>query len=260
MRRVSTALVALTAAAALVLVAAPAWAGRDDGRSFDVSPNTVKQGGSIRFKGTARRCKYGDPVRIELRGARSGALYKTWEFSANKKRGFNRLRKVPKNIPVGSYKVVAYCNDRLVGRDFLKVRKYPWKKSDALNVSHNMARAGDTITLTGDECPTRKPAASFDGRPLALNVDRRAKDAGFTATAEIPREAIPGKHQLKAGCDAGSAGTTELQVLDADNTQTAAARRAFEPEPSTNLAVWAGLFAGIALLVASLGITRRRRS
>jgi hypothetical protein len=76
----------------------------------------------------------------------------------------------------------------------------------------------------------------------------------------VPRGTAPGKHQLYAGCDAGSAGTTELNVLDPDSTDTAAETRPFAPQPSSELAMWAGLFAGLSLLVASVVLTTRRRS
>jgi hypothetical protein len=53
---------------------------------------------------------------------------------------------------------------------------------------------------------------------------------------------------------------TELNVLDPPATESAAARKAFGSKPVSNLAIRASLLAGLALLVASLGIGRRSRS
>ena len=41
--------------------------------------------------------------------------------------------------------------------------------------------------------------------------------------------------------------------------QPAAAKLVFGTQPPSGLALWAALFAGIAVLVASVGITTRRR-
>ena len=73
----------------------------------------------------------------------------------------------------------------------------------------------------------------------------------------IPATATPGGHTLWAGCDAGSAGTTELQVLE--GSQPAAARMQFGAQPPSGLALWLGLFSGVAVLVASVAVTTRRR-
>ena len=117
--------------------------------------------------------------------------------------------------------------------------------------------AGQAVTVRGTKCPTGQPTASLDGQRVDLAVNRGADGKGFTATATIPASATPGKHTLWAGCDAGSAGSTTLHVLEA--AEPAAARLVFGAQPPTDLALWAGLFSGVAVLVASIGITTRRR-
>ena len=64
-------------------------------------------------------------------------------------------------------------------------------------------------------------------------------------------------HTLAAGCEAGSAGTTVLHVSEA--AEPAAAKLVFGTQPPSDLALWAALFSGVAVLVASIGITARRR-
>jgi hypothetical protein len=88
-----------------------------------------------------------------------------------------------------------------------------------------------------------------------------SKKKGFEAEATIPRGTAPGKHKLYAGCDAGSSGTTELNVLDPDDIESAAVtRQPYGPQPPSELALWAGLVAGFAVLIASVLLTGRRRS
>ena len=117
--------------------------------------------------------------------------------------------------------------------------------------------AGQVVTVRGTKCPTGQPTASLDGQQVDLAVNRGANGKGFTATATIPASATPGTHTLSAGCEAGSAGSTTLHVLEA--AEPAAAHLVFGAQPPTDLALWAGLFSGVAVLVASIGITTRRR-
>ena len=128
-----------------------------------------------------------------------------------------------------------------------------------MRADHSVVKPGQKVRLSGDDCPDGIASASLDGAPVALKVAH--EDGGFTATATLPRGTAPGKHQLYAGCDAGSSGTTELNVLDPDSTDTAAdVHQPFGSQPSSDLAMWAGLFAGLSLLVASAVFTTRRRS
>jgi hypothetical protein len=335
MRRVSTALVALTAATALVVAAAPALgAPPKKSRSFNVQPRTVRAGqevkvwgkgcgrrahvriylggvkidtdradrkgrfvdfveipdsadpgrhrmkascsgrglGSViirvigsRFSVSPRTVKAGQKIRVSGSGCRPGAdvviraFGKKFKRHANERGKFSTKILVPVKTERGFYKVSARCGKRFLGSKIIRVKsEYPLHDGDSLNVSRQVVSAGQAITVSGDHCPSRLPVASLDDQSLALNVDQTAKGEGFTATAAIPSSAIPGKHKLQAGCDAGSAGTTELHVLDPATTESAATRQAFGAQPLSNLAMWAGLFAGLALLVASVGITRRR--
>jgi hypothetical protein len=338
MRRVTTALVALTAAAALVVTAAPALAQSNRGRSFKVKPTTVRAGQEVKvwgkgckkgrrahvkiylggvkigedkadrkgqfvgkveipdsadegrhrmkascsgrglgsvhinvkrahFSVSPRKVKAGHKITVSGRGCKPGsrvvikAFGRTFRgFNANERGRFSIKIRVPVTTERGFYKVSARCGRKHLGSKTIWVKSdYPLHDGDSLNVSRNVVPAGQAITVSGDHCPSRLPVASFDGQPLAIDIDHKAKGEGFTGTATIPSTALPGKHQLDAGCDAGSAGTTELHVLEPAGGELAAARVKFGPQPPSDLAMWAGLFAGLTLLVASLGVTRRRR-
>ena len=164
-------------------------------------------------------------------------------------------------IPGGAHdsqEVSARCHGKFVGvKIIIIVIVYPTQQSQ-VSADRTAVPAGQRVTLRGTSCPTGQPTASLDGKLIGLKVDHSAKGAGFKATATIPASANPGKHTLWAGSDAGSAGTTELQVLE--GSRPAAAKMEFGAQPPRDLALWLGLFSGIAVLVASVAITARRRS
>ena len=151
----------------------------------------------------------------------------------------------------------ARCHGKFVGSQLIDVTpSYP-AQQNLLTTDRTAVPAGQAVTISGTKCPTGKPSATLDGQRLNLAVNRSANGTGFTATATIPASATPGKHTLSASCEAGSSGTTVLHVSEA--AQPAAAKLVFGTQPPSGLALWAALFSGIAVLVASVGITTRRR-
>jgi hypothetical protein len=217
---------------------------------FNVVETTVAPGDAITV--TGRGCRPGSLVTIKLDHRAIG------HDRVNGKGKFSATVQVPGNTSEGTHTVSARCHGRFVGSQRIQViEPYP-TPLNLLTTDRSAVPAGQVVTVSGTKCPTGHPMASLDGQPVNLNVARSIKGKGFTATATIPSTAATGKHTLWAGCDAGSSGTTQLHVLDA--AEPAAARLAFGPRPPSDLAMWAGLFAGIALLVASVGITTRRRS
>jgi hypothetical protein len=218
--------------------------------SFDVSPDTVVAGDRVHADGNG--CKRYASVKIKLDGKVIA------RFLADRHGNFDRSVRIPRRTRPGRHVVSAYCNGRFIGADGIRVKRRYHQDHDQINSDQSVVEVGHTVTLTGDNCPDRQPSASLDGTPVKLISTSNGK--GFTAKAAIPHNTAPGKHKLWAGCDAGSAGTTELQVLDADSTETAADYQAFGSEPMSDLAIWAGVVAGIALLLASVGVGLRRRS
>jgi hypothetical protein len=95
-----------------------------------------------------------------------------------------------------------------------------------------------------------------------MNASRKGK--GFTATAVIPKGTPAGLHKFRAGCEGGSRGDTNLYIEDEEDEggypwDEQNASQASGTQRSSDLAMWAGLFVGIALLVASTLVTTRRR-
>jgi hypothetical protein len=216
---------------------------------FNVTPRSVKAGRSITVRGNL--CKPGSYVTIKLGTELIG------EDRANGKGNFIGAHRIPSDTPEGVYSVSARCHGKFVGSQLIEVKPdYPAQES-LLTTDRTAVPAGQAVTISGTKCPTGKPSATLDGQRLNLAVNRSAGGKGFTATATIPATATPGKHTLSAECEAGSSGTTVLHVSEA--AEPAAAKLVFGTQPPSDLALWAALFSGIAVLVASIGITTRRR-
>jgi hypothetical protein len=217
---------------------------------FSVRPRTVEPGGHITVSGSGCPAKVWFVVRLDGEVVESGRTSSGGRFVVGVDIPDNASEDVP-------HRVSARCHGEFVGSQLIEVvDTYPTQQS-LLTTDRTAVPAGQSVTVSGTKCPTGQPAASLDGRPVALNLNRSVKGEGFTATVTIPAAATQGRHTLWAGCDAGSAGTTELQVGNA--TEPAAARMAFGPPPLGNLTLGASLFAGIAFLVTSVGIGIRRR-
>ena len=220
------------------------------GSRFDVEPRRVEAGELITVSGTL--CKARSYVTIKLNGQIIGTTH------ANARGQFRQQVQVPDDAHGSDNEVSARCHGKFVGvKIIIIIIIYPTAQS-LVSADRTAVPAGQTVTLTGTDCPTGNPTASLDGQQLNLSVDRRAAGKGFTATATIPASASPGRHSLWAGCDAGSAGSTQLQVLE--GAKPAAAKMEFGAQPPSGLALWFGLFSGIAVLIASVAITTRRRS
>ena len=221
--------------------------------SFAVNPSSVAAGQYIVVSGD--NCQVRSRVIIELDGDVLTA------DRANRKGSFSKRVRIPKRTPPGPHDLSVSCGRRFIGSTPIQVLEtYPAPK-DTVSVSQSVVGAGRNVALNGSDCSTRAPVAKLDGQPLAVNVDQNSKGKGFSGTVTIPRGTVPGKHSLYAACDAGSAGTTELQVFDSATTESAADRQPFGGNQSgSNLAIWAGVLVGVALLVASTRIGRRRRS
>jgi hypothetical protein len=217
---------------------------------FNVRPRTVEPGDSVTVRGNL--CEPDSFVTIKLDGENIAT------DRANDLGNFIDAAPIPDDTDEGAHSLSARCHGAFVGSQLIDVEvTYP-ASLNLLTTDRTTVPAGQAVTVSGTKCPTGRPTASLDGQRVDLAVNRGANAKGFTATATIPASATPGRHTLWAGCDAGSAGSTTLHVLEA--AEPAAARLVFGAQPPTDLALWAGLFSGIAVLVASIGITRRRRS
>ena len=227
--------------------------GKDKGkskRSFNVSPDVVTAGDKVWAEGTG--CKRHASVKIRLNG-------KTIKRTHADKHGtFDKGVRIPKGTKKGRHVVSAKCGGRHLGSDGVKVNKVYRQHPDGTYTWGTVVEAGKKLKVRGDDCPDGLPVASLDEAPVALNVVSKSK--GFEAEATIPAGTAPGNHKFYAGCDAGSSSTQELNVLDPEDTDTAASRQALGPQPTSDLAMWAGLFAGLALLVTSVLLTTRRRN
>jgi hypothetical protein len=174
---------------------------------FTVQPRNVEAGDSITVSGS--RCRPGSYVTIKL-GARL-----IGDGRVNGRGRFRVRATIPGGTSEDAHRVSARCHGRFVGVQIIVIIiVYPSPQS-LLTTDRTAVPAGQAVTLSGTSCPTGRPMASLDGQPVDLNVDRGANGDGFTASVTIPSTATPGTHTLRAGCEAGSSGTTELHVLNA---------------------------------------------
>jgi hypothetical protein len=114
---------------------------------------------------------------------------------------------------------------------------------------------GQAVTIRGTDCPSGQPSASLDGQRVDLAVQGGAKGKSFTAT--IPASVSLGSQTLRVGCEAGFSRSAQPHVTEA--TEAATDRMTFGTGGLSDLALGAWLFSGVAVLVASVGITSRRR-
>jgi hypothetical protein len=244
MRRLQAVLVAAVVTA-VVFLAVPAEAKT----SLTVRPRVVRAGGYLRIIGGG--CPHGGRVRVYLDNRSIGLAH------ANGHGHFSKKFLVKRKTTNGRHRIRAVCDHGLrLGTRRIRVQPtYPATKNKLVKVSRTRLRAGQALTLRSNDCPGMAPTVSFDGRRLAVKATRLGK--GFTARAVVPRDAAPGRHQLRAACVTGMEGTAELQVLDPagapPTTEAPAGGRA-------GLAVGLATLAGLALVVASLRIGRSRRA
>jgi hypothetical protein len=218
---------------------------------FSVSPRTLEAGDNLTTTGSL--CQAGSLVSVKLDGRVIG--YTRADVDGR----FRKTKVLSSQTTEGRHVISSRCNGLFVGAMSIRVLEaYPSSTSILLTADRSSVPAGQAVTLSGGDCPTGQATASLDGQRLALAASRAAEGKGFTATATIPGDTAPGRHQLWAGCDAGSAGTTELDVLDSATVQNAAAKRAFGPRQDAGAAISFGLLAGAALLAASVAVARRR--
>jgi hypothetical protein len=216
---------------------------------FNVTPRTVEPGDSVTIRGNL--CKPGSYVTFKLDGELIG------DDRANGNGNFIGTARIPDDTDEGAHSVSARCHGKFVGSMLIDVEvTYP-SSLNLLTTDRTTVPAGQAVTIRGTKCPTGRPSASLDGQRVHLAVNSGAKGKGFTATATIPAGVTPGSHTLWAGCEAGSSGSTQLHVTEA--AEPAAARMTFGTGAPSDLALGAALFSGIAVLVASVGFTARRR-
>jgi hypothetical protein len=218
---------------------------------FAVSPDRAPAGSRVTVSGSG--CKPHSKVVIKFDGKKVGST------RADDDGRFSKRVRIPKKAePGGEHFITVRCDDRFLGSKRFTVLEpdYGRGSGDLVTTDRTTVAAGETVTVTGENCPDQTPVAKLDGKTVALTVASQGK--GFTAKAAIPKGTAPGRHQLQAGCDAGSAGTTTLTVLDPEDTVWAGAEKpAADRSPNRDLAIVAGLLAGVAILLASLQLRRR---
>lgn len=215
MRRLPAALVALTAAATLALLASPASAAGGPGASRPTPTRSAlasrsrcgaraagprgmftstwsrpqrplqrhpTQRGGRRFGHRPRQPLQAGFVTIKLGTELIG------EDRANDKGNFIGGHRIPEDTSEGAHSVSARCHAKFVGSQLIDVTpSYP-AQQNLLTTDRTAVPAGQAVTISGTKCPTGKPSATLDGQRLNLAVNRSANGKGFTASSRmVPR-------------------------------------------------------------------------
>ena len=217
------------------------------------------KGGKAKFNVHPRSAKPGDVIHVSGRGC---AIHSTFtitfdstpiESGPTHQGSFATGITIPRSATEGAHTVSGSCS-RPLGSVAVRVRSAYPPRHHGMTVSRTSVPAGQTVTLVNADCPDQAPVATLDGHRVTLAVSRSA--TGMVATATIPRDTVPGLHQLRADCDAGPAGAAELQVLDPAGTTATAASQ--PPARRSAAAVGIAMVAGMVLLLAGFRVGRRR--
>jgi hypothetical protein len=135
---------------------------------FSVRPRTVDQGGHITVSGS------GCPARVTFSVWLNGEVVESGRTSSGGRFvvGVDIPGDASEEEP---HRVSARCNGKYNGSQLIEVvASYPTPHS-LLTSDRTAVPAGQAVTVSGTKCPTGQPAASLDGRPVALNLNHSVR-------------------------------------------------------------------------------------
>jgi hypothetical protein len=195
MRRLPAAVAALTAAAALVLLAVPASAAGT--RTFQIDPDTVRAGQLVKAYG--KGCHARGYVRIYLDGVEIA------NDRADRAGVFVDYVEIPVSADAGEHTMKAGCNGYRLGTAKLVVRKARF------NVRPRNVEAGDSITVRGNLCkPGSYVTIRLDGE--IIGTDHANSAGNFIVRVRIPSDTPEGAHRVSARCHGRFVGSMWIEV------------------------------------------------
>ena len=184
MRRLPAALVALTAAAALALLASPAIAAGGP-RSFKTDAETVRSGQQIKVWG--KGCRSKGYVRVYLNGK------EITNDRAGRAGVFVHFVEIPISTSPGEHSMKAGCNGYRLGTFRIIIR------SARFNVVPRTVEAGDSILVRGNFCKPRSYVTiKLDGE--LIGEDRANNGGNFIGSHRTPSDTSRGAHEVRARC------------------------------------------------------------
>lgn len=196
MRRLPAALVALTAAATLALLASPASAAGGP-RSFTTDADTVRAGQQIKVWG--KGCRSQGYVRIYLNGK------EITNDRADRAGVFVHYVEVPVSTSPGEHSMKAGCNGYGLGSFKLVIR------SARFNVTPRSVEAGDSVTVRGNLCKPGSYVTIKLGNEL-IGEDRANEKGNFIGGHRIPSDTSRKAHSVSARCHAKFVGSQLIDV------------------------------------------------
>jgi hypothetical protein len=213
MRRMSAALVALTAAIALSALSAPAWAAKPASKSLVVSPTKTRAGQTVKVFGGG--CK-GITILIFLIDG------KEFHRGHTKSGDWTYQIKLPADLRSGDHEMRAECKGSSHKpakfhvskgkKDDHKGKGRKHKRSRAsFDVSPDVVTAGDKVWAEGAGCKKFAPVTIwFDGHVAKRTyADRHGT---FDKGVRVPRHAKKGRHVFSAKCGGRFLGSDGIKV------------------------------------------------
>ena len=201
MRRLPAVLVALTAAAALALLASPASAA--GARTFTTDPDTVRAGQTVKAYG--KGCRSPGCVRIYLDGVEID------NDRADRAGVFVDYVEIPNSADPGEHAMKAGCNGFGLGSVKIIVR------ISRFNVRPRNVEPGDSITVRGNLCkPGSFITIKLDGE--LIGTDRANSAGNFIDRVEIPSDTTEDAHTVSARCHEKFVGS---QLIDVERSYPA---------------------------------------
>jgi hypothetical protein len=195
MRRLPAVLVALTAAAALALLASPASAA--GARTFKTDPDTVRAGQTVKVYG--KGCRSRGYVRIYLDGIEID------NDRADRAGVFVDYVEIPNSADPGEHTMKAGCNGFGLGSVKIIVR------TSRFNVRPRTVEPGDSITVRGNLCkPGSFVTIKLDGE--LIGTDRANSAGNFIDRVEIPSDTTEDAHEVSARCHGRFVGSQLILV------------------------------------------------
>jgi hypothetical protein len=231
MRRLSAALVALTAAVALSALSAPAWAAPPKAkpkpipvkeRPLVVSPSQVHSGQSVKVSGGG--CQGASAVEFGIDGQgfhRRTAKGGDWSYQVQ----------LPDGLRYGDHHMTAQCKGvkHTPARFHLSRDK---RSRGSFHVNPDVAIAGDKVWVDGNGCKKRTAVAiTLNGKPIKWLVSDQY--GSFDKKVRIPKWAKRGRNVIAPTAAATSATTSSRSRIHTASTTTASTSTRTRCVPAT---------------------------
>jgi hypothetical protein len=228
---------------------------------LSVSPTTLTPGAKVTISGSG--CPAGSTVSLLADARASSVAHRLGSVPTAADGSFDGTTAVPGGIGLGSHTLSAFCSNRLVGSERIRLVTQGFVAlggiPGTLAVSRSAVAAGGTVKIVTQRCGAGAVTAALDDTRVTVPVPAPA-GAGVEADVTIPASTPPGMHTLFTHCGGLLVGAATLRVIAAGSSLPAPVDGS--PVPRTDLLL--GVATGVVLVVLLGAITlwslRRHRA